>query len=65
MQQLEPWYEQEPDEPKRCYRRNKAKDAASWRSGASKGTRSRWSLKSLPPIDPDDPWSSNLTPAED
>jgi hypothetical protein len=63
MQQLAPWYE-EPPEPKRC-RRSKEQDRASWSSGAARGNRARWALKNLPPIDPDDPWSSNLTPTEE
>lgn len=52
-------------EPERCYRRDKERDRASWRAGAAKANRARWALHSLPPIDPDDPWSMNLTPEED
>lgn len=53
--------EQEKQEYRRCFRRCLVKDTASWTSGAGKGGRSRWALKNLPPIDPDDPWSTELT----
>lgn len=61
MRQLDRYEE----EPKRCYRRIASKDRESWRNGASKGGRSRWALHNLPPIDPDDPWSSDLTLTEE
>lgn len=64
MQRVD-WYEEEPAAPKRCYRRDRAKDQASWRNGAAKAIRARWGLKSLPPIDPDDPWSTDLTLTEE
>lgn len=51
MQQLEPL----PKEKRRHCRRSKSKDEQSWRKGASKGGRSRWALRKLPPIDPENP----------
>ena len=65
MRELTPWHEEDPLIPRRCARRNKEQDRASWKSGAAKGNRARWALRSLPPIDPDDPWSSDLTLTED
>ena len=53
------------EEPRRCCRRDREKDLASWKSGGIKGNRSRWALRNLPPIDPDDPWSSDLTLTEE
>lgn len=65
MRELTPWYEQDPLPRNGRARRNPEQDRASWKSGAAKGNRARWALRSLPPIDPDDPWSSDLTLTED
>lgn len=54
MRELKP-----KEEPKRC-RRVRSRDQESWRKGAIKGTVARWALRNLPPIDPDDPWSTEL-----
>jgi hypothetical protein len=49
------------EKPKKTRRpRDKTRDQQSWRRGSGRGAASRWALKNLPPINPDDPWSTEL-----
>ncbi len=54
-QPLRPGWWQEPEGPKRAFRVSQADVERSRKRGSSRGARSRFALRSLPPIDVDNP----------
>lgn len=49
------WYEKQEEPPKRCFRESEADREASRQRGLKRGRAARWALRTLPPIEEDEP----------